>query len=101
MRKIEENCFVQAGLPVTMDYQVSFEDAQNIQKLTQIIEKSRPLWTPGQETGYHAVTFGWLVDILMRKVDKQRRGIQQFVKEELSMKHGKLQTLNVFHQFPQ
>jgi CubicO group peptidase (beta-lactamase class C family) len=40
-----------------------------------------PLWEPGEKTGYHAWTFGWILGEIIRRVDG--RAIAQFVQEEL------------------
>lgn len=40
-----------------------------------------PAWRPGQESGYHAFTYGWLLGELVRRVDG--RPIAAFVQEEL------------------
>ena len=38
------------------------------------IEAERPFWAPGTRHGYHAVTFGWLVGELVRRVSGQTLG---------------------------
>ena len=45
------------------------------------IAKAEPLWTPGEKTGYHAWTFGWIIGELVRRVDG--RPVAQFAQEEL------------------
>jgi CubicO group peptidase (beta-lactamase class C family) len=40
-----------------------------------------PLWDPGTKTGYHALTFGWILGEVLRRVDG--RPIAQFVQEEI------------------
>ena len=40
-----------------------------------------PAWPPGTRTGYHALTYGWLLGELVRRVDG--RPIAAFVQEEL------------------
>jgi hypothetical protein len=58
--------------------------------MISILEKAQPIWTPGEKTGYHAITFGWLVDSLMRKVDPKKRGVKQFFKEEIGEPNSEL-----------
>ena len=41
-----------------------------------------PWWTPGQAHGYHALTFGWLVGELVRRVDG--RSLGTFLREEIT-----------------
>jgi CubicO group peptidase (beta-lactamase class C family) len=45
-----------------------------------------PLWEPGTKTGYHALTFGWIVGEIVRRVDG--RPIAEFVQEEISAPLG-------------
>ena len=40
-----------------------------------------PWWTPGTAHGYHAITYGWLVGELVRRVDG--RSIGRFFREEI------------------
>lgn len=42
-----------------------------------------PEWTPGERTGYHGYTFGWLVGELVRRTDPQHRPFGQFVQDEI------------------
>ncbi|VDM44137.1 unnamed protein product [Toxocara canis] len=41
------------------------------------------MWPPGTAVGYHATTFGWLVDQLVRRSDPNKRGLGQFYREEI------------------
>jgi CubicO group peptidase (beta-lactamase class C family) len=45
-----------------------------------------PAWPPGTRTGYHAVTFGWLVGELVRRVDGRTLG--QFFRDEVAQPLG-------------
>jgi len=36
--------------------------------MVAVMETERPLWKPGTRYGYHAVTFGWLVGEVIRRV---------------------------------
>ncbi len=40
-----------------------------------------PLWEPGTKTGYHALTFGWILAEVLRRVDG--RTIAQFLQDEV------------------
>lgn len=46
---------------------------------------SAPLWIPGTASGYHAMTFGWLVDGIIRKVDLLHRDLSTFFHEEIAV----------------
>jgi CubicO group peptidase (beta-lactamase class C family) len=45
------------------------------------IEDEEPVWEPGTETGYHAVTFGFLVGEIVRRVSGRRIG--RFLQDEV------------------
>jgi CubicO group peptidase (beta-lactamase class C family) len=45
------------------------------------IEEEAPVWEPGTESGYHAVTFGFLVGEIVRRVSGKRIG--QFLRDEI------------------
>uniref|UniRef100_A0A183BRZ5 Beta-lactamase domain-containing protein n=1 Tax=Globodera pallida TaxID=36090 RepID=A0A183BRZ5_GLOPA len=76
-----------AGLAV-FDETVTLEAARDPIRIGQIIEAQKPNWALGSRSGYHAVTFGWLLDQIVRRVDPKKRGIAQFIREEITDKHG-------------
>ncbi len=55
----------QAGL-VALDQAVEVTDYAAVVKA---LEKQKPLWPPGTAHGYHARTFGFLIDELVRRID--------------------------------
>jgi CubicO group peptidase (beta-lactamase class C family) len=57
----------QAGL-VALDRQV---DVQDYEVVIHALEAQAPLWPPGTAHGYHARTFGFLVDELVRRIAKK------------------------------
>jgi CubicO group peptidase (beta-lactamase class C family) len=42
--------------------------------MIRLIEETTPFWEPGTRTGYHALTFGWLIGELIRRISGQRVG---------------------------
>lgn len=38
-------------------------------RIAQAMAESEPAWVPGEESGYHALTFGWLAGEIVRRVD--------------------------------
>ncbi|HEV3226591.1 MAG TPA: serine hydrolase domain-containing protein [Acidimicrobiales bacterium] len=70
-----------AGL-VTVDKHLSLDEVLAWDPIIEALEVQEPLWEPGSAHGYHAVTFGWLLGELIRKVDG--RGLGQFFKEEIA-----------------
>ena len=45
-----------------------------------------PWWTPGERHGYHAVTFGWLVGEVVRRIDG--RSLGRYFREEVAKPLG-------------
>ena len=50
------------------------------------IERQAPLWTPGEGLGYHAVTYGWLVGEVIRRITGKTCG--EFVSDEIAVPLG-------------
>ena len=46
------------------------------------LERQAPMWTPGEGMGYHAITYGWLVGEVIRRIDGRTCG--QFVLDEIA-----------------
>ncbi len=46
------------------------------------MERQAPLWTPGEGLGYHAVTYGWLVGEVIRRITGRTCG--EFVRDEIA-----------------
>ena len=73
------------GLP-TIDKTLSLEEVLAWEPIIEALEVQEPLWEPGSAHGYHAVTFGWVMGELIRKVDG--RGLGQFFAEEIAAPLG-------------
>ncbi|KAL3078206.1 hypothetical protein niasHS_012093 [Heterodera schachtii] len=85
---LEDVLLHRAGL-AALDETVTMKAARDHVRMAQILEAQTPNWPLGTtRSGYHAVTFGWLIDQIIRRVDPQRRGISQFVREEITDKHN-------------
>jgi CubicO group peptidase (beta-lactamase class C family) len=52
------------------------------------IENLTPIAPPGEKALYLSMTFGWLVGELVRRTDPKKRGIGQFVREEIALPLG-------------
>jgi len=57
----------QAGLPV-IDAELAPGSALDWGRMIEALEQQAPVWDPGSKQGYHAVTFGWLVGEVVRRV---------------------------------
>ena len=53
---------------------VTNEDLLDWAKMTSLLAAQAPLWPPGTVSGYHAVTFGYLVGEVVRRVTGQSLG---------------------------
>ena len=76
----------QAGLP---GLSVPLPDGalNDFDAMVTLIERERPLWQPGTTHGYHAVTFGWLVGEVIRRVSGESVGsfLRRHVAEPLGV----------------
>ncbi|WP_433663698.1 serine hydrolase domain-containing protein [Nocardia sp. CA-128927] len=63
----------QAGLPV-VDGPLTFEQACAWDPVIRALEAQPPLWQPGTEHMYHAVTFGFLVGEVVRRISGKSLG---------------------------
>lgn len=69
------------GLPV-VDERLTLDQVLEIAPVVEALASQAPLWEPGTAHGYHALTYGWLVGEIVKRVDG--RPIGQFVAEELA-----------------
>ena len=71
----------QAGLP-TIDAELSREEALAWEPVIHALEVQKPYWEPGTAHGYHALTYGYLVGEVVRRIDGRTLGT--FFREELA-----------------
>ena len=50
--------------------------------MCEALAAQEPWWTPGEKHGYHALTFGWLVGELVRRIDG--RSLGRYFREEIA-----------------
>jgi CubicO group peptidase (beta-lactamase class C family) len=67
-----------------IDDEITEQDALEHKRMARLLEEQKPNWPPGTASGYHALTYGWLVDQIIRRVDPQKRGIGQFFREDIA-----------------
>ncbi|XVS61603.1 serine hydrolase domain-containing protein [Actinosynnema sp. CA-299493] len=75
----------QAGLPV-VDGPLTFEQACDWDPVIRALEAQEPLWEPGAEHVYHAVTYGFLVGEVVRRITG--RSLGAFFAEEVAAPLG-------------
>ncbi len=56
-----------AGLPV-LDRPLTPDEASDPFRADEALAAQAPAWEPGTDHGYHALTYGWLADALVRRV---------------------------------
>ena len=74
-----------AGL-YTIDETLGLEEILDDVRIARALAETKPRWEPGTAHGYHALTYGWLVGELVRRVDG--RDIGRFVNEEIAAPLG-------------
>ncbi|GAA4314399.1 serine hydrolase domain-containing protein [Streptomyces venetus] len=62
-----------AGLPV-LDRPLTPEQTLDPLRGPEAVAAQAPAWEPGTDHGYHALTYGWLLDELVRRVTGQGAG---------------------------
>ncbi|VDM75448.1 unnamed protein product [Strongylus vulgaris] len=70
------------------DAPVTEEAVRNHNLMRELIENETPKIPPGTGSGYHTFTYGWLVDQIVRHTDEKKRGIGQFLREEITQPNG-------------
>lgn len=71
----------QAGLPA-LDRRISRDEALGWEPVIRGLEVQEPLWEPGTAHGYHALTFGWLVGEIVRRITG--RSLGRFFRTEIA-----------------
>ena len=69
------------GLPV-VDGALSPEEALAWDPIVDALAAQRPLWEPGTAHGYHALTYGWLVGEVVRRISGKSLG--RFFADEIA-----------------
>ncbi len=71
----------QAGL-AWVDGEMTAAEALSWDPVIAALETQVPAWTPGEEHGYHATTYGWLVGELIRRVTG--RSVGTYLRDEIA-----------------
>ncbi|WP_433414844.1 serine hydrolase domain-containing protein [Microtetraspora malaysiensis] len=74
----------QAGLPA-IEEPVPLEEFEDLPAIADRLAAQAPLWEPGTAHGYHAVTYGFLIDELIRRVTGMSTG--ELVAAEIAGPH--------------
>jgi len=73
----------QAGL-AAIDYKLSLENIADEAAICSAIARQKPNWTPGDYSGNHAYTLGWIASELIHRRDPEGRRLPQFFAEEIA-----------------
>jgi CubicO group peptidase (beta-lactamase class C family) len=65
---------------------LKLEDQFNWNKVTDELACQAPWWQPGTKHGYHAITFGWLVGEVVRRISGKSLGT--YFRDEIAMPLG-------------
>ena len=71
----------QAGLPY-VESDLTLDDVRAVEPVLRALAAQKPLWEPGTQFAYHAVTYGHLVGELVRRITGKTLG--RFIAEELA-----------------
>lgn len=73
----------QAGL-AAIDFRLTLDNLADEEAICAAIAAQKPNWTPGNHSGNHAYTLGWIASELIHRRDPQRRRLPQFFAEEVA-----------------
>ncbi|MDP7549771.1 MAG: serine hydrolase domain-containing protein [Acidimicrobiales bacterium] len=65
-----------------VDTPLTLDEIWAVEPVLRAIEAQEPLWEPGSANGYHAITYGWIVGEIVRRIDGRTLGA--FLAEEVS-----------------
>ncbi|MFE4575046.1 serine hydrolase domain-containing protein [Streptomyces chartreusis] len=70
-----------AGLPV-LDRPLTPEESLDPLRGPEAVAAQAPEWEPGTEHGYHALTYGWMLDAIVRRVTG--KGTGEWIADEIA-----------------
>jgi len=75
-----------SGLSAWKQPVTTMEDLYDWEKMTSLLAAQAPLWEPGTASGYHSITFGFLIGEIVRRITG--RSLGTFFREEIADKLG-------------
>jgi CubicO group peptidase (beta-lactamase class C family) len=69
------------------DYKLTESDISSQSAIEKVIESS-VMWNLDSKRHYHAITRGWILSAVIRRVDPKGRSLGQFMAEEICSPHG-------------
>ena len=77
----------EAGL-VWIDERLHFDDLRDLDYVSRLLARQKPVWEPGTRHGYHAMTIGLYMQELIRHVDPAHRTLGRFFDAEIARPLG-------------
>jgi CubicO group peptidase (beta-lactamase class C family) len=77
----------EAGL-VFLPEQLTIEKLRDFDYMAGLLARQRPEWTPGTRHGYHAMSIGFYMQEVIRRVDPKHRSVGQFFRDEIAKPLG-------------
>jgi CubicO group peptidase (beta-lactamase class C family) len=74
----------EAGL-VVLDEMLTVEKLRDLEGMAHLLARQKPAWPPGTRHGYHAMTLGFYMQELMRRVDPAHRTVGRFFNDEVAV----------------
>jgi len=65
------------------DESIPLEALYDWERIVKLLAAQKPWWEPGQHSGYHAITFGYLIGEIVRRITKKTLGA--FFREEVAV----------------
>jgi CubicO group peptidase (beta-lactamase class C family) len=89
----------EAGL-VFLDEQLTVEKLRDLDYVARLLEKKTPEWPPGTRHGYHAMSIGFYMQEIIRRVDPAHRTLGRFFHEEIARPLGIDFYIGLPHEVP-
>lgn len=74
------------GVPQLPDGLTELEQLHDWDEVVALVADLEPLWVPGAGTGYHALTFGWIVGEIVRRASG--RSIDEVIHDDIAGRIG-------------
>jgi CubicO group peptidase (beta-lactamase class C family) len=77
----------EAGL-VFVPEQLTSEKLRDFDYLARLLARQAPEWAPGTRHGYHAMSIGFYMQEIIRRVDPEHRSVGRFFRDEIAKPLG-------------
>jgi len=77
----------EAGL-VVLDEPITIDRVRDLDDMARLLARQRPAWPPGTRHGYHAMTIGFCMQEIIRRVDPAHRTLGRFFHDAIAAPLG-------------